>query len=139
MARDFELIDHTADIGVIAYGADIAQAFANAGRALFSLITETDTLSERTFRDIEVEASDEAGLLVAWLNELIFIFDTEHLLFKRFEVTLPAGERLRARGYGEPVDKTRHSLKTGVKAATYHLLSVERDKDACKVRVIFDV
>ena len=139
MERDFELIDHTADIGVVAYGTGLAQAFANAARALFSLIAEPDTVSERMSRDIELNAPDEESLLVAWLNELIFLFDTEHLLFKRFDITLPGDGCLRARGYGEKVDISRHSLKTGVKAATYHMLSVERGKDVCKVRVIFDI
>ena len=137
--RDFELIDHTADIGIVAYGAGLPQAFANAARALFSLIVEPDTVSERTFRDIELSAPDEESLLVAWLNELIFLFDTEQLLFRRFDITMPGAGCLKARGYGEKVDTSRHTLKTGVKAATYHMLSVEQGEGGCKVRVIFDI
>ena len=138
MEKDFELFDHTADVGVIAYGADMKQAFANAARALFSLITELEDVAESLHRDIEVTAADEEGLLVEWLNELIYLFDAEGIIFKRFEITDLNTKQLRARVYGERVDPERHKLKTGVKAATYYTLKVARD-DGCKVQVIFDV
>jgi SHS2 domain-containing protein len=136
--KDFEVIEHTADVGIIAYGADIDRAFANAARALFSLITELDSVNEVLYRNIELTASDEESLLVEWLNELIYLFDTEHILFKRFDVVVLPNARLRARSYGEKVDISRHQLKTGVKAATYHMLSVDRN-NGYQVRVIFDI
>jgi SHS2 domain-containing protein len=136
--KDFEVIDHTADVGVIAYGADLDQAFANAARALFSLMAEPDDIAEALHRDLELAASDQEELLVTWLNELIYLFDTEHVLFNRFEVTV-FGNRLKARVYGEKVDSSRHRLKTGVKAATYHLLEVSKDDGGYRVRVIFDI
>jgi len=75
MEKDFEIVNHTADVGIIAYGTDIKQAFANAARALFSLITELDDVAEVLHRDIELIAPDEESLLVEWLNELIYLFD----------------------------------------------------------------
>ena len=138
MDKDFEFINHTADVGVIAYGADISQAFANAARAMFSLITELDDIQEALHRDIKVAASDEESLLVEWLNELIYLFDAENIIFKRFDIIQLNATQLRARGYGEKVDPARHKLKTGIKATTYHLLKVNRD-DGCRVQVIFDI
>jgi SHS2 domain-containing protein len=136
--KDFEILDHTADVGIIAYGADMKQAFANAGRALFSLITELDDVEEVLHRDAELTATDEESLLVEWLNELIYQFDTEGLIFKRFDITRLDNTRLKARGYGEKVDKSKHRLKTGVKAATYHMLKVEKN-DGFRVQVLFDI
>jgi len=136
--KDFEIIDHTADVGIIAYGADMKQAFANAGRALFSLITELDGVEEVIHRDAELTATDEESLLVEWLNELIYQFDTEGVIFKRFDIIQLDNTRLKARGYGEKVDKSRHKLKIGVKAATYHMLKVDKG-DGCKVQVLFDI
>ena len=138
MEKDFEIIDHTADVGVIAYGADINQAFANAARALFSLITELDSVGEVVYRDIELTASDEESLLVEWLNELIYLFDTENIIFKRFDIIKLGNTRLKARSYGEKVDSSKHKLKTGVKAATYHMLKVDKS-DGCQVQVLFDI
>ncbi len=138
MEKEFEIINHTADVGIIAYGADMNQAFANAARALFSLITDLDSVAEVLYRDIELAAPDQESLLVAWLNELIYLFDTENIIFKRFEITVLSDARLKARGYGEKVDSLRHKLKTGVKAATYHMLKVSRG-NGYRVQVIFDI
>jgi len=138
MNKDFEILDHTADVGIIAYGADIKQAFANAARGLFSLIIQLDDVQEVLHRDIRVNANDEESLLVEWVNELIYLFDTENILFKRFEITHLNNTLLRARSYGEKADKVRHKLKTGVKATTYHMLKVDKD-DGCRVQVLFDI
>jgi SHS2 domain-containing protein len=136
--KDFEILNHTADVGIIAYGADLKQAFANAGKALFSLITELDDVKEVLHRDAELTASDEESLLVEWLNELIYQFDTEGILFKRFEIAQLDSTHLKARGYGEKVNKARHKIKMGVKAATYHMLKVEKN-GGYKVQVLFDI
>jgi SHS2 domain-containing protein len=138
MEKDFEIINHTADVGIIAYGVDISQAFANAARGLFSLITELDDVEEVLHRDIELTASDEESLLVEWLNELIYLFDTENIIFKRFDINKLNNTQLKARSYGEKVDRSKHQLKMGVKAATYHMLKVDSD-NGCKVQVLFDI
>ncbi len=138
MEKDFEIVDHTADVGIIAYGANMNQAFANAARALFSLITELDDVAEVLHRDTELTASDEESLLVEWLNELIYLFDVENILFKRFDITQLNNTQLKARSYGEKVDSSKHKLKIGVKAATYHMLKIDKG-DGCKVQVLFDI
>ena len=114
------------------------EAFANAARGMFSLIVEPGSVCETAYRDVVVTAPDGEGLLVAWLNELIYLFDAESLLFSRFEIGEITDTRLRARVYGEPVDGSRHRLKMGIKAATYHMLEVARD-DGSKVQVLFDI
>ena len=138
MDKDFEIVNHTADVGIIAYGADMRETFANAARALFSLITELDDIEEVLYRDIELTAVDEESLLVEWLNELIYLFDAENVIFKRFNIIELNNTRLKARSYGEKVDSSRHKLKTGVKAATYHMLKVDRG-NGCKAQVLFDI
>lgn len=138
MEREFEIINHTADVGIRAYGANIGQAFANAARALFSLMVEPDNVGEVIYRDIELTAQDQESLLVEWLNELIYLFDVENIIFKRFEIIEINNTQLKARGYGEKVDISKHKLKTGVKAATYHMLRVDKGDDY-QVQVLFDI
>ncbi|MFC2006836.1 archease [Chloroflexota bacterium] len=133
----FEIIDHTADIGIVAYGEDMEGAFTNAGKALFSIITELDDIKEQLHRDIELSAPDQESLLVEWLNELIYLFDTENLIFKRFDITQFNQTHLTARNYGQRVTP-EHKIKTGVKAATYHMLNIEQSKGS-KVQVLFDI
>ena len=136
MGKDFELIEHTADVGIVAYGTNVKEAFANAARGMFSIITELDEIAEAEYRDIELTAPDQESLLVEWLNELIYLFDTENILFKRFDITQLSNTQLKARAYGEKVSK--HKLKTGIKAATYHMLKVERN-NGCRVQALFDI
>jgi SHS2 domain-containing protein len=136
--KTFEVLEHTADIGIIAYGADLNQAFSHAAEGLFSLIIDLDTVREKSVRPVKVTASDVELLLASWLNELIYIFDAEYLVFRRFEITNITAEQLTANCYGEKVNRHRHKLKTGVKAATYHKLQVV-EADGYRVQVIFDV
>jgi SHS2 domain-containing protein len=138
MGRDFEIIEHTADAGIRAYGADLREAFANAARGLFSLITELDDIKEVEYRDIKLTAPDQESLLVEWLNELIYLFDAENMIFARFDIAQLSETRLRARVYGEKVDSSRHRLKMGVKAATYHMLNID-ESNGWQVQVLFDI
>ena len=138
MDKAFEVIDHTADTGIIAYGSSIEEAFSNAAVGLFNLITDLDNIHENLQRDLELSSQDNESLLVEWLNELIYLFDTENTIFKRFDITRLDNTQLKARSYGEKVDKSKHKLKTGVKATSYHMLKVEKD-NGCKVQVLFDI
>ncbi len=137
-APPYEFFDHTADIGIIARGRTLAESFANAGVALFALMTDLDRVEERVAVPIEVTADDLEGLLVAWLNELLWYADAEGLLFKRFEIHEISPTRLRATAYGERKDPSRHVFHLYVKAATYHQAAVSVNGGA-QVRVIVDV
>ncbi len=138
MAGDYEIVDHTADVAIVARGADVGEAFANAGRALLSLVTDPDSVAEVEERRIELSADDLGDLLVAWLNELIYLFDAENLLLSRFDVCLVGDTGLVATVSGERVDKTRHRIKLGVKAATHHMLEIDRD-NGVRLQVLFDI
>ena len=133
----FEFIEHTADIGLIAYGRTLAEAYANAAYGLFSIITDPEAIKEAESRQLALSEDDPEALLFEWLNRLIYFFDVEMLLFKRFDITGFNGHELKATCYGEKYDPSRHQLKTGVKAATYHMLKVDGEKN--QVQVIFDI
>ena len=124
-------------MGLVAYGKSLAEAFANAACGLFSLIVEPNKVKEKESRKVTVQAQDAEGLLFNWINELIYIFEVERLLFKRFDITEFTGRSLEATCWGEKYDPCRHQLKTGVKSATYHMLKVDGEKN--RVQVIFDV
>ena len=135
--KRFRLIEHTADIGLIAYGQSLAEAFANAAFGLFSIIAELKTVKENESRQLELKEDDAEALLFEWLNRLIYLFDVEMLLFKRFELRDFDGHGFKAICYGEKYNPSRHQLKIGVKAATYHMLKVDKEKN--QVQLIFDV
>ena len=138
MAKRFEIIEHTADIGIAAYGSALERAFANAAYALFSLMVDPKSVHTTLCREVEVTAEDQEDLLVAWLNELLYLHEVESVLFRRFEVRELTESRLRSRCYGELIDPARHKMKMGIKAATYHMLTIQRE-NGFRVQVLLDV
>ncbi len=139
MDRPFEVIDHTADIGIVAYGSDIKGLFANAALGLFSLMLDLNTIGETVERALELSAEDTDILLVEWLNELIYIFDVEHTAFKRFEIDELTDNTIKARCFGEKIDPQKQKIRREIKAATYHMLQIEKQDSTYKVQVIFDI
>jgi SHS2 domain-containing protein len=137
--KPFEVINHTADIGIVVYGADIKQLFANAAFGLFSLMADLDNLKEDTKRQIELSAEDVEVLLVEWLNELIYTSEVEHIIFKRVEINELSNNQLRATCFGEEIKPGQHRLKREIKAATYHMLRLNKEDSNYKVQIIFDI
>ena len=137
----YELLDHTADVGLDARGATLADVFAQAAEGMYALSVEPAGVREVEQRTVEVAAEDRERLLVAWLLELLFLTESEGLVFGRFEVEGEGeGEtRLRGRAWGEPLDPDRHELGVAVKAVTYHLLEVAAVDGGYRARVIFDI
>ena len=139
MKQAFEILDHTADTGIIAYGADVKELFSNAALALFSLITELESIQQKLHLDLEVISEDRDSLLVDWLNELIYSFDARHVLFNRFDIGSLTYNALKATCYGEDFDPNKHNIKIGVKAATYHMLRLDTDDNGYKAQIILDI
>ena len=139
MKKAFEIIDHAADVGIIAYGTDVEELFSNAALALFSLITEPERVEEKLHLNLEVSSEDTDSLLIEWLNELIYFFDAKHMLFNRFDIGNVTHNELKATCYGEGFDPMKHKIKIGVKAATYHMLKLDKNGDGCKAQIILDI
>lgn len=137
--KRFKILDHTADIGLIVYGEDLKSLFENAGKALFHLITDLRKVRRRIERRIEIGKEEFERLMVDWLNELLYLHDTENLLFKGFKVESIGEDGLRARVKGEPFQEGVHVIKTGVKAVTYHQILVGKENGRWKARIIFDL
>ena len=138
MQKPFEIINHTADIGLVVYGNDIKQIFSRAATGLFSLITDVEQIKAGIERQIELSSQDMESLLVDWLNELIYIFEVEHMLFKRFEINSLEDNRIRAVCTGEKINR-QHRIYREVKAATYHTLSIKKYNHGLRAKVIFDL
>jgi len=124
-------------MGLAAYGKDLPEAFANAAYGMFSIIAELEGVKEVESRRVEINEDDTECLLFEWLNSLLYYFDVEMLLFKRFDIIEFGDNHLVAQCFGEKYDSSRHQLKTGVKSATFHMLEV--DKKNNRIQVIFDV
>ena len=135
----YEIFEHTADLGLRVRAADLPTLFADAGRGLFAMVVENpDSIEPGESRDFQIVGSDLTYLLFDWLNELLYLCDTEHLLCSQFEVRLDE-HGLTATARGEPIDPDRHQLTHEIKAITYHELKVEREGAGWFAEVIVDI
>lgn len=134
----FEVIDHTADVGIVARGETLPELFANAAAGMMHFMIPSEAVQSRASRHVTVEADDLSGLLVAWLNELLVLLNADGFIPAAFDVQEVSEHRLSGLVWGEPVDPSRHKFRLDVKAATYHQLQV-RKNDEWEARVIFDV
>lgn len=139
METEFEFLEHTADVGLVCYGRTLEGLFANAAKGLFSLIADIQRVEDNTIREIEVHAPDLESLLVAFLNELLYLFDSENLLFHHFEILTLHEDYLKAKAYGEKADPERHHLKLAPKAATFYKLEIKRENSSYRGQVIVDI
>jgi len=137
--KRFEVLDHTADIGLIVYGEDLKTLFENAGEAFFHLITDLKKVRRRVEKRIEIKGEDLERLMVDWLSELLYLHDVENLLFKGFKVESVGEGGLKARVKGEPFQEGVHLIKTGVKAVTYHQIEVRKENGRWRAQIIFDL
>jgi SHS2 domain-containing protein len=135
----YEPLEHTADAGIVARGHDLGDLFANAAEGLFASMVVLEGVKERDEREIMVEAKDVEALLVHWLTELLYYVDAEEMLFRRFKVDEITETRLRAHGFGEKIDRSRHDFRFGVKAITRHMLAVRKADEGYEATVLFDI
>ncbi|NWG02103.1 MAG: archease [Syntrophaceae bacterium] len=137
--KTFEVLDHTADIGLVVYGEDSKTLFENAGRAFFHLITDLRKVKSRTERQIQIKGESLDRLMVDWLSELLYFHDVESLLFKRFNVISIGEKGLIAIVKGERFQEGVHVIKTEVKAVTYHQIEVGQKNGRWRAQIIFDL
>lgn len=143
--REYEYIEHTADIGIKVYGRELKDLFANAGKAFFDIITEPISIQPSLKKQIMVESQgleplwQWERLLVTWLSELLYLFEVDQWLFQKCEILSLDENRVEAACWGEHYDPDRHEIKTGIKAVTYHQLCVQKVNDLWEATIIFDV
>lgn len=148
MTPGYEYFEVEADIGVIGRGATAAEAFVQTARGVFALIVEPGTVEERERREVRAHGESLEALLVAWINECLYVHDVEGFVARdiRMEVfdttPLVGGEPLRLHSFleGEEVDPGRHRLGTVVKAATFHQVVVKAlENGYYETRLVLDV
>jgi len=137
--KPFEVFEHTADVGLHAYGSTLPELFIHAAQGMESLMVPLEQVRLQVSREITAEGHDVVSLLIAWLNELIFLFDTEYLIFREFEIDSLTETHLKGRASGEPYDAQRHDLSSAIKAVTWHEAAVEQTAEGYKARIIFDI
>jgi len=140
--KNYEFIDHTADIAMKAYGETVSELFINSAKGLFSSIypdkpPRTVKMNER---HIHIKAEIIEDLLVSWLNELISIFYTYHFLPKSYNIEIKDNNEKTIKGIikGNYINIDESKIATEIKSAAYNI-RIERNKRGFETTIIFDV
>jgi SHS2 domain-containing protein len=145
----YDYFDVTADIGFYAYGNSLEEAYENAGLAMFNVITDISKVKKEESREFEIVSEDLVSLLYDYLEELLFLQDTEFLFFSDFKVDIEKivddessdleNYKLTCFACGEEIDWNVHSHKSEVKAITFHKMCVKEDNGIFSLRAILDL
>jgi len=135
MSKKFEEIEHTADLAIKAYGQGMRELFANAAYGMFALMAEPSLEEPACQREVSLEATDYEGLLVDWLNELIYLHEVEGETYSQFIIETLSPAKLKAHVTGGP---TKSKTKA-IKAATFHELKVVKTGSGYEATIVFDV
>ena len=137
--KNYELIEHTADIGIRVRARDLKELFKNAALAMFDIIAERSNTENIRAEKINLKqaADNLEELFINWLNELLSLSATGELIFSGFQIHKLDENHLDSTLIG--TDIKGYKVNTEIKAATYHQLKIEEDKTGWMVEVIFDV
>lgn len=143
MKKNFEFLEHTADMYIVGHGKTLEEAFSNTAIGLGFMIVSSDNVEPKINRKIKVTSEDKQSLLFDFLSQFLFFQDAESLIFHKIKVD-KIEERdgkfiLNAIAFGEKFDENKHETGTHVKAITYHYIDISGSKGKYKVKVLVDI
>ena len=134
--KDFEVVDHGADMAIVARGDTMERLFVHAAQGLVSILVGTGEVREEERKLVALDGDE--NLLVFFLNEILYLWDTQRFIPGRIEVFFD-DEGLNAELHGELFDERRHEARTEVKAVTYHGFEIAREGDTFRATLVLDV
>jgi len=137
--RSYEFFPHTADVKFRAYGKTLEEAFENAALATFQVMS-TKKIHSSMKKEISVQAQDYQSLLYSFLEELLFLLDTEDFFLSKIHVSIREKDDvlfLKADVSGDNVKK--YETHTSVKAVTYHEMFIKKGKNHWVIQAVLDV
>jgi len=135
----WEHFDVEADVGVRGWGATRGDAFAQATLGVFALLVPPDEVQALERREVRAQAESPETLLVAWIDECLYVHEIEGFVARSVEMTVCTDTLAHGVLHGEPLDPERHRLGTVVKGATYHQVTVGVRDGTHEARIIVDV
>ncbi|MEB3757061.1 MAG: archease [Desulfurococcales archaeon] len=139
----FTTREHTADELIEACGRSLEEAFEQAAKAVFEVVTDTSKVACRKEIEVTVEGYDLENLLYRWIEELLYYLDAEGLVFSDFKVTrLQRSDEsyiLVAKVCGEKFDPEKHEHRTIVKAMTYAQMNIRKEGGCWVLTFVVDI
>ena len=143
--KTYEIINHTADIGIKVYGRNLEALFLNAARAMFEIMLESIKKRPIFQKQKQVkfllhkQGNNSEEVFIAWLSELLYLFATEGLIMDKADIQKLDSNSIQAEVAGRIFNPEFERIKTEVKAVTYHELEVKKTDRNYEAQVIFDV
>ncbi len=127
----FKILEHTADVGVIAKGNSFESALEEAALGMFSFMGKAKP-KEKIEISVERERKDE--LVVFLFSEILAKCESDGFTPARLKVRKYDGKNMAIEIFGEY--KTSENI---IKAVTFHMLEVSGKKCRWKIQVLFDI
>ena len=137
--KKYEFFDHTADIGMTAFGRDLKELFANSAEGMFEILGRASFFKPKEKKEIQVTSNNQEDLLHKWLAELLFVFEKDKIFFVEFDIKSLSDKQITALVKGESYLGKEAQIKTEIKAVTYHQFKVKKVNGRFEARVIFDI
>ena len=132
-------IEHPSDVGFEVYGDTLEELFVNAAIAMYSLMTDVDEIAREEEREIEINSEDLYSLMFDWLDELIFLFDSESLIMRSFDIAIDESNfSIQGTCKGGKFDPSKHVSGIIIKAVTYNMMQIKKNEE-WRARVVLDV
>ena len=135
----YELIDHTADLGIVVTAEGIAGLFESAAHAMFDQILDRALLQGVTKETVTIAGIDKEDLMINWLRELLYFWTGRERLVKQVQVEQVDDTQITAGIWHDPFDPSTHEILSDIKAVTYHGINVQQTNGAWTATIIFDV
>jgi len=132
----YEVLDHTADLMIRAYGKDLEECYENLAYGMFDQTVDLSDIVPSETRSVDVTGEDDEDALYSFLSELLFIEDYENIIMKDFSVKID-GMHITCTCSGEKLDRSRMHVRGEIKAVTFHMMEIDRNTP--RVTVLFDV
>lgn len=131
----FRFLEHTADIKFQAFGKSIEEVFENSALAMFNTMYE-GKIKKKIKKKISVEGKDNENLLYNFLEELLFLLDSEEFFTSETKVKIE-DKILKAEILGDKAEN--YEMDVDVKAVTYNEMFIKKIKDKWIGQVVLDV
>ena len=131
----------TADAAFEVVGRTLEELFRDAAIATFEVMADTKSVEPEITREIELKNEAVDNLFFDWLSELVYLKDADALIFSKFDVSVKKNDlyELKATASGETINQEKHTLRSDVKAVTYHMFEVKKTEENWTARVILDI
>ncbi len=137
----YEYLKHTADLKVRAYGKTLEEAFANAAIGGFDFLTDTSKIKKKAEKKISIKSKRLEALLYDFLEELLFLLDTESFIISGFKdmKIKQAKDKFELTCVAQGDNYKNYEVKGDIKAITYSEMLIKKEKTGFVIEAVFDI